>query len=659
MSLPLLTSEPQIDTLQSDLLIVEVKPGTSRKEYLERQTKLLATSGDHIWNVSCSFDQAGPWAGVRDIFASLLDDIQRLRPDLIEHHAVELVYVLPRLRHTVTIRNPSLTDLASPEEKTRNYAADRAFRMVNGLIDLLDSWKTASGDNTGWLISCDSFDEAGTMSAAFFRELIRRRAQRLNIKLILGVSPGTAGSIGKTFGNLSVQTAILDLPIEEPTILGPKELFRLATMVENEIGESLIEKQARLFELIELWQGAGRPDKVLRYRHYALDFYNNLGLYADALRCGDESLLVLCSTHAPEDLRLRWAIVIKILYCYMGLQNTDAALRFAETQVQEIPDNDPLSLRPLFFYLLGMLYARYQHPRDYVKGEAFLERGIEELGRSKLSQSESHFQSVFNRNGLAMIRNFQGRHQEAIALCESGIERLTAHLSAREHLLHRSVLIYNIAQVYAATGAHAEALEHYAAVIALDPNYSEYYNERGSIYLRLGRLEEALEDYLKAINLSPPYFEVFINLGQCYRQMKRMEEAVDAYSRALDLHPNHFLAVLGRAQAHEELHQVDAAIADYSSAISLDPSQWEPVACRGVMYYEAGSLTEALKDFDRGIEMAPTNLDLYQNRATVLCDLGRHQDAVHALEMALSLDPPDADKAALQAQLTTTLQSIN
>jgi tetratricopeptide (TPR) repeat protein len=82
----------------------------------------------------------------------------------------------------------------------------------------------------------------------------------------------------------------------------------------------------------------------------------------------------------------------------------------------------------------------------------------------------------------------------------------------------------------------------------MDPNYSEYHNERGNIFLKVGRLEEARANYLRAIDPSPPYFEVFTNLGQCYRRMGRLNEAIEWYSRALDLEPDQPLAIEGRAR---------------------------------------------------------------------------------------------------------------
>src|SRR5205807_886694 len=117
----------------------------------------------------------------------------------VERHALELVYAVPRLRQSLDVRNPNLTDLAPAEEKTRNYAADRAFRNIHGLIDLLDSWKTANCSNTPWFIACDFYDAAGTMSSLFFKELMRRRGTELNLHLLAGAGLGKGEALRASF----------------------------------------------------------------------------------------------------------------------------------------------------------------------------------------------------------------------------------------------------------------------------------------------------------------------------------------------------------------------------------------------------------------------------------------------------------------------------
>src|SRR5262249_8644370 len=146
-----------------------------------------------------------------------------------ERHALELVYAVPRLRKTLAVRNPNLTDLAPAEEKTRNYAADRAFRNIHGLIDLLDSWKTAICPDAPWFIACDSYDTAGTMSSLFFKELMRRRGAQLNLHLIAAVEPGRGEATRDTLGAAMPSALIaLDLPHEPATHPVPVVAARLA-----------------------------------------------------------------------------------------------------------------------------------------------------------------------------------------------------------------------------------------------------------------------------------------------------------------------------------------------------------------------------------------------------------------------------------------------
>jgi len=651
---PSVVHGPWTGSSSAKVVIVEAAGGLARRRWLEDRLQEMGRFGARTFGVSCDFELGGPWAGVNSLFSALLAEIREQRPELVERHALELVYVLPQLRRSLTVRNPNLTDLAPVDEKTRNYPVDRAFRTVHGLIDLLDSWKMATCADTPWVIACDDYDAAGAMGRRFFQELMRRRGERLHVQLLLGVGPGQGKAAGAWFSlHLPTEIRTVDLDASPSEVTVSSEAAQRALEVEKQIGDDHIEMQVHLSNLIRLWQLTGRPDKALRYRNFALATYNTLGLYEDALRYG-QGLLPLAFEHAPDDEHLQWSILLKLLMSHIGLGDIDTCLNLAQQEGLRLVEHHPEWRIPLF-YLMAMFYARFKKPRDLGKGEEYLERSLAAIDEANLPEGERHFHFVFNRNGLAMIRTFQGRHQEAIDLCRNGVARLNAHLGADQHRLHRSILLYNIAQVYAATKSYPEAIEYYSAALAMDPNYSEYYNDRGNVLLHLGRLEEARADYLKAIELSPPYFEVFTNLGQCYRRMGDMAEAIQSYSRVLDLEPNHLLALLGRAKAHEELGHVEPAIDDYTAALSQDSSQWEALASRGVMYYEAGDLDASLADFNRAIELRPDQVDLYHNRATVLADLGRYAEAAHDLETGLRLNPADEDRLALQTKLEAVL----
>lgn len=323
----------------------------------------------------------------------------------------------------------------------------------------------------------------------------------------------------------------------------------------------------------------------------------------------------------------------------------DRARRLVES---EAPKITVPSLQARLWYVLAMLHARYLPAKDLAAAEAFLRRAVAAVPASEVADDQKHFLSVFFGNGLAFVLHRRGRSDEAIALCRAGVATLETHLGPERHRLHRSVLLFNIAQVLVATGAFAEAIEHFTAAMAIDPNYSEYYNDRGSALLRLGRLEEALADYRRAIALSPPYPQVRTNLGHCLRLLARFDEAVAAYGAALDLAPDDVAALDGRAQAHDALGRADDALADYDRLLRLSPDRPEALANRAALRYERGAVAEALSDLDRAIELAPAHADLYANRAVALEALGRAAAAMADLRRCVELtdDAPARQAAA-------------
>lgn len=628
------------------------KPATDVHEWLNP----LSSEGLRSWILRCGFDEGGPWAGVNDLFRSILDSIRTEAPSLLEKHDYELAHVLPELLSSMSIRNPTLTDTSSSEERVRNYPSDRAIRILHGLIDLLiELWvRQPSEEVRVRILVCVDFDRASFMGRCFFRELMRRAGSRLRLVLVaLSSHPGA---------ELEVDTIAPCHPLPFGLTVEPGDLHRLtrgdaqreAEALEKELGEDFLRNTGKLPQMIFLWQKCGRRDKVLRWKYEALRCFNTLGLYHDAIRYGEAAREIAKSLPEGSQGGYLWGIFFKLFICYVTTGAAQAAYRLAEEDVladRGDPTEAPMRIR--LCYLMAMLYARVFSPRDFPTGESYLEQGLAYIDRSMLTDEERCFHFVFNRNGLAMIRSFQGRFQEALDLCRSGFALLEKHLRPDQHRLHRSVLLYNMAQVYAQTGEHDQAIRFYSAAMDMDPNYSEYYNERGNLHLKLGRLEEAELDYRRAIDLSPPYFEVWSNLGHCYRLMGRMEEALAAYSRSLDLHPGQPGAHLGRSQALEALGRTSEAIEGYSTTLTLDPNSWQAYAARAVLFYEQGRMAASLTDLDSAISLAPDEADLYQNRATALSSLGRNHESHRDLLRYLELRPDASDRTEVEALLAS------
>jgi tetratricopeptide (TPR) repeat protein len=633
------------------VILLEAKPGRPRHDLLQRWLYTAQEQHAMTWLLSCDRAADGPWAGLKDLLDDLIPHLWVDAPELITRHDYELAMILPALRRKISVRNPTLTDQSTQSERTRNWPADRAYRIVHGLIDLLEEWHQRSACSS-YIIACDYFDRSGALVRRFFRELIRRRGQQLRLTVLIAVDPGAGQEIADQFDErYPVRGIRLDLPSDPIIPIEREEMTRLAQELTQQVGEDAIELEIHLPELIRYWSFSDQPEKALTYQIGAFSIYNTRGFYEDALVYGEAALDQLERYH-PDDMTRILTVYIKLYSSYLGLKRPFEALHISEKAIAMA--KKPKDVVP-WCYSIAMLYARFLPERDFARAEAYLEQGLEELARSDQPHHTKLFQAAFNRNGLALIRHFQGRPEEAIAICKSCFDQLNEHLAPGEHRLHRSVLLYNIAQVYASTGPYDDAVAYFTSAMAMDPNYSEYYNERGNVLLNMERLDDALNDYLKAVELSPPYAEVWTNLGQCYRLMGRMTEAIDAYSHALDIDPHQALSMVGRAEAFEALGQLDAAMADYNAALDLDPNRPLTLASRAILYYEAGRLQEALADLDRAIALSPETPDLYQNRAIALSDLQRFDEAANDLQTYLQLCPDAADCVEVEHKLSELL----
>jgi tetratricopeptide (TPR) repeat protein len=625
--------------------------GTARREVLSRLLGEAAAGGARVWFLPCDFATGGPWAGVRDLFGSLVTSIPAVKAAVLRRHDYELVRVLPSLRSSLGSSREGLTETAPVVERVRNAPADRAFRLSHGLADLF--FEVQAGEPASpAVLACDSFDQASAIATHFFTGLLRRSACRLPLTLLVAGAPGTAPALLARFApgttRHTVAPALTGGTDSDRETADPRAAAAQAEEFEERAAADSGAKESLLPSLIRLWLAAGRYDRALPWLVLGLETYNFMGIYSESAIYGEQALAIqkeIC----PDDQRLHLRIVAKLFYSYIALKRPKEALRFFLTEAPR--ERQPPLHRAKICYALAMVHARYLPQRDFARGEDLLAEGLRHLEEADATADDYHFEYVWNRNGLAMIRQFQGRPGEALELCREGYALLAEHLAPGAHRLHRSVLVYNMAQVQAAMGATEEAIAQYTAVIALDPNYSDYYNERGNAYLRLGRFAEALADYERASQLSPPYPEVLVNLGQCCRELGQMARATDAYSRALDLEPDLLLALLGRAQTYDATGQIDAAVADYSAALELDPGAWQARLNRGILHYGEGRLAACLADLDAAIALAPEVAQLYQNRSVALAHLGRHDEAMADLREYLRRETDAPDREATLARL--------
>ena len=136
-------------------------------ETLQKLAARAESEGYRTWILPCSVSEEGIWAGLKTWLLDLIPTWEAEAIDLIHLHDFELTSVLPALRTRLKVHRLSLTDTSAPEETVRNYAIDRAYRIGQGLVDLLDEWHTRAG-GAPWMVICDDFDCIGALVCRFF-----------------------------------------------------------------------------------------------------------------------------------------------------------------------------------------------------------------------------------------------------------------------------------------------------------------------------------------------------------------------------------------------------------------------------------------------------------------------------------------------------------
>lgn len=620
--------------------VLEAAAGPDRAATVSAWLRARQGAGGPALLLDCRPQEGGVWAGVDTLVQHLVARCRSSAPELLAAHAQELCFVVPELRDELAPPR-TLTDVAPGEEKTRNYPADRAYRNLHGLIDLM-SELADRGVTAGWSLACDGYDAANGLVRRFFAELVRRRGRYLGLALLLVAGPGHGQEIADSWDPELLCGLFRPEPSAGAAPTGAASdasaMAAEARVLEAELASGAVPERV-MPRLIDRWERSDTPERALRWQVEALHRLNHAGLYEGALPYAERVDAQLDQLYAgyPE----RYFLAVNgLFFCYVPLGKAAKALAVTEQAVER---SAPVEL-PRLYYLLAMLHARFLDTIDLPRAEGYLQAAIAMLDGLELPEGEREFLAVFLSNGLALVRVRQRRSAEAIALCAAGIERLQAHLGDDRHRLHRSVLWFNIAQVHAQIGPYEDAIAEFTRAMEIDPNYSEYYNDRGAMYFKMGRLDEAEADFLRAIQLSPPYAEVWANLGQCYRAMDRMAPAAAAYSRSLDLEPSSTLARLGRAEALAELGEPEAALADYDLALAADPAQPAVLANRAVLHFEAGRVAEALAGLDAAIALDATAAELYQNRAVALTELGRMDEAAADLRTYLALSPDAGDR---------------
>jgi tetratricopeptide (TPR) repeat protein len=632
----------------------------------------LPPSPEPYLDVRCHRRLRGPYTAGGFMMRSVVPELLEHDPELVAARVNEVIALAPDLTSRVPVPPQTLTYLANAQERTRFYAAARTRRLAHGVAELLTDWARVLHPG-GVVISFRELQHADFTDRELVEVLLRRCDPSVLTLLVeagdvngdaLGqalatrarrVQPRAAATLripaGADLAQLYVDS---DCTSEDPALqrayanLSPDERARGHTARAEHL-IALDEPAVRLGAVpYHLERGTDPAGAGAQAFVDAVNTCFDLGFYQAAMDLALSGRQII----SLDERKKYWDLTNKVGACLSYLKRGEEAFAyFSELR----RDTTAANVHMNCCYMLAMLYTRHLPKEAHDEDQAL------EWANTAIAIADRHpdprqrvFVGAFMRNAKALVELHRGNLNGAMSLVNEAIRMTDADLGPDEQLLHRSVLLYNRAQISAALGDQAAALLDYDEVIRRDPDYGDYYFERAAVRRAARQFTEALADYATAIRLSPPFHEAHYNRADLLRELGDDGGALPDLDYALELEPDHVDSLVNRADLLLGLGEVERARADIDHGLSLDPRNAHLLSAQGSLLAESGCAAGAHASYTAALKEDPGFVAAWANRAILSYSAGRAADAVGDLDQAIRL----ADDPALRANRAIALQDI-
>lgn len=640
-------------------------------------------------DVRCHRLLRGPYTGGGALLRAILPDLLASDGPMLAAHAAEIVTVAPDLTPLIPAPPQTLTYLASRAERTRFYAAGRSLRVAHGVAELLIHWARTHRPQ-GVVVAFRELDEADHTDRELLAVLLRRCPPR-ELTLIVETAGHSAGTTANADADKTLEQALADFAEPGPALApgegavrvlegadgvdlaqlfidadgtsgDPRVLAAYAALDDDERARRHSERAAVLKRdevpaaqfgalLYHLERGVDPAAAAVTDFLHAVEDCFDRGLYEAALDMAQRGRAA-CGGSGFDRPRAYWNFTNKIGACLSYLRRGQKGFDYFDELRRGTTDP---AIHMNACYMMAMLYTRHL-PKGMHDEYRALEWVNTAIAIADL-QEDPHrrvFVGAFMRNAKALVEMHRDDLPAALALVNEAIAMTDADLGPDEQLLHRSVLVYNRAQVLAAMGEHEGSLRDYDLVITRDPDYGDYYFERAGERRAAGRPDDALADYAKSIELSPPFHEAHFNRADLLRELGRDEEALRDLDYAVILDPEHVDTRVNRADLLMLLGDPRAAHADIEYGLRLDPHSANLLTARGALLEAEDDAEGARAAYDTALSANPEFAAAWVNRAVLSYSSGRPADAVADLDRAIELN----DSPLLRANRAVALQDL-
>ena len=633
----------------------------------------LPGSPEPSLDVRCHRRLRGPYTGGGSLLRSVVPELLECNAEFVAARAIEIVALAPELTSLVPRPPQTLTELATPRERTRYYPADRTLRLAHGVAELLMDWARTRHPG-GVVITFRELDDADSTDRELVGVLLRRCDPRL-LTVVAEADGAADNALGQALSSyarpvarrphaepeLSPGTDLADLFIDsdgtskDPAVhrayagLQPGERARRHTARADHLA-ALDEPTLRLAAIpYHLTHGTDPAGAGVQACLAAANSCIALGFYEATIEialCGRQ---IVSRTDQPK---VYGDLTHKVGACLSTLERAEEAIPyFAELRRDSIDPDQHLGAS----YMMAMLYTRHL-PKDAHDEDKALEWVNNAIAIADCHPDPKRrvFFAAFMRNARALVELHRRDPEAALALVNEAIRMTDTDLESDEHLLHRSVLVYNRAQVLAGSGDHAAALRDYDEVIRRDPDYGDYYFDRAAVRRAAGQYAAALADYATAIRLSPPSYEAHYNRADLLRELGDEDSALADLDYAIELEPSHVDSRVNRADLLLARGELEQARADIDQGLAIDPRNVHLLSARGSLLADGGDAEAAYASYTTALGEDPGFVAAWANRAVLSYDAGRAAEAADDLDHAVAL----ADDPALRANRAIALQHL-
>jgi len=156
------------------------------------------------------------------------------------------------------------------------------------------------------------------------------------------------------------------------------------------------------------------------------------------------------------------------------------------------------------------------------------------------------------------------------------------------------------------------AIGEYEQAAAINPDFSQPYNQLGYANRFLGRYEEAEKAFQTYIELIPNDPNPYDSYAELLMKMGRYDESIKAYRRALEFNPNFVASHVGIATNFNFKEEYSKAVEQLHRLLDIARNDGERRAAHfalAVSYVDDGQMDRALKELETQYALAEQNND--------------------------------------------------